>query len=118
MYILDLVGLNNIDLFKEVNVQAKSSEEVLISQETLEYEFLKQCLFNIDEIYLINKEDKKVYGIINRGKWVYKNGSYAPNNNEEQKCLLALGWFDKSKEDTISSSKKLKVVNYDQTLGS
>lgn len=118
MYILDVVGLNNIDLFKEVNVQAKSSGEVLIAQETLEYEFLRQCLYNIEEIYFINREDKKVYGIFKEGKWIYKNGSYNPNNNEEQKCLLALGWFERSEEYTINSLREPKVVNYDQTLGS
>ena len=118
MYILDLVGLNNIDLFKEVNVRAKRPEDVLIKKEIVTYDFLKQCFLNFNEIYLINSKSKRTYGIIRKGAWVYKDKLSSPGGHQEHECLLALGWDTVSSENKVGYEQNSKTINFNQTLGS
>jgi hypothetical protein len=118
MYILDLVGLNNIDLFKEVNVRAKRPEDVLIKKEIVTYDFLKQCFLNFNEIYLINSKSKRTYGIIRKGAWVYKDKLSSPGGHQEHECLVALGWDTVSSENKVGYEQNSKTINFNQTLGS
>ena len=118
MYILDLVGLNNIDLFKEVNVGAKCSEDVLIEKEIITYDFLKQCFLNFNVIYLINSNSKRIYAVIRKGAWIYKDKRSSPSGRQEHECLSALGWDTCFSKNEVEYEKISKIVNFEQTLGS
>lgn len=118
MYILDLVGLNNIDLFKEVNVGAKCSEDVLIEKEIITYDFLKQCFLNFNVIYLINSNSKRIYAVIKKGAWIYKDKRSSPSGRQEHECLSALGWDAYFSKNEVEYGKISKIVNFEQTLGS
>ena len=118
MYILDLVGLNNIDLFKEVNVGAKCSEDVLIEKEIITYDFLKQCFLNFNVIYLINSNSKRIYAVIRKGAWIYKDKRSSPSGRKEHECLSALGWDTCFSKNEVEYEKISKIVNFEQTLGS
>tara|TARA_B100001059_G_C17727563_1_gene524342 strand:- start:64 stop:543 length:480 start_codon:yes stop_codon:yes gene_type:complete len=118
MYILDLVGLNNIDLFKEVNVSAKCSEDVLIEKEIITYDFLKQCFLNFNAIYLINSNSKRIYAVIRKGAWIYKDKRSCPSGRQEHECLSALGWDTCFSKNEVGYEKISKIVNFEQTLGS
>ena len=117
MVIMDLTALNNIDLFKEVNIKAKKSEDVLYIQNTSNYEFLKQCVLYISEISFVDRKSKKIYGLLKDGKWVNKDPSYKPTNKEEIKCLTALGWDDYTIKPFEENQCKFSDVNTIQTLG-
>ena len=117
MVIMDLTALNNIDLFKEVNIKAKKSEDVLFSQNNYQYEFLKQCILYISEISFVDRKSKKIYGLLKDGKWVNKDPSYKPTNKEEIKCLTALGWDDYTIKPFEENQCKFSDVNTIQTLG-
>ena len=117
MVIMDLTALNNIDLFKEVNIKAKKSEDVLFSQNNYQYEFLKQCILYISEISFFDRESKKIYGLLKDGKWVNKNPSYIPINKEEIKCLTVLGWDDCDIKPFKDNKSKFSDINTIQTLG-
>jgi len=117
MVIMDLTALNNIDLFKEVNIKAKKPEDVLFRQNNNQYEFLKQCILYISEISFFDRESKKIYGLLKDGRWVNKNPSYIPVNKEEIKCLTALGWDDCAIKPFKKNKSKFSDINTIQTLG-
>ena len=71
MVILDPEALNNVDRFREVNVEASTPEEVLLdTDKSLEYSFLKQCVKKVNRITLADFDTGKIYGRIERGKWL------------------------------------------------
>ena len=118
MKILDLKALNNIDLFKAVNVKARKPEEVLKSNYRSDFTFVKQCLAKISEVVLVDKETSEIYGRCTKGNWSYINKLYKPKTILEKECLLAIGWGEFVEIENNLQPKNLLKLEKEFTLGS
>lgn len=95
MTILDLKILNDIDRFRNVNIDATTPEDVLINSTSEPFDFLKNCLKKIPDVTLADHESTRIYGQFKMGEWVYKDTSILKEYNVSSfntKCLSALGW--------------------------
>ncbi len=118
MVIFDLLGLNNIDRFKEINVDAENPNEVLCkNEETSDYDFVKQCLVKISEVIFVDKKTSHIFGIYREGSWVYINKSYEPTTPEEKKCLFGIGWYSKCNTKTTITSDYYSDLEHELTIG-
>ena len=89
---LDPVALSNIDRFKEVNLAATHPEDVLRSDWTPTYQFLKQCTKELPRLEFADQRNGQIYGKITKAQWKYKSTAQMPKDKGIATCLSALGW--------------------------
>jgi len=118
MTVLDLAALSNIDLFKEVNVRAKNPDEVLDLNYKPDHSFVKQCFSRISEVTLVDRETGAVYGIYNKGNWIYTDQFHKPKTDLEKECLLAIGWTQTATRSEHLKPKYNLIFERELTLGS
>ncbi len=95
MIILDLARLNDIDRFRQVNVAARSPEDVLPPDPPDSFAFLGSCLRRIPEVTLADHATGRAYGRLRDGAWTYRaaaDGLPFAEDSFERRCLDALGW--------------------------
>ncbi|MDA1239005.1 MAG: hypothetical protein O3A15_08660 [Proteobacteria bacterium] len=118
MTVLDLAGLSNIDLFKEVNIKAKKPDEVLDLNYKTDHSFVKQCFSRIPVVTLVDSETGAVYGSYDKGSWVYKDHLHKPKTDLEKECLLTIGWAQATAKSRHLKPTYNLIFERELTLGS
>ena len=108
MTVLDPVALSNIDRFKEVNLAATHPEDVLRSDWTPTYQFLKQCTKELPRLEFADQRNGQIYGKITKAQWKYKSTAQMPKDKSIATCLSALGW-DGLPDDQHSANSQIDI---------
>ena len=108
MTILDPIALSDIDRFKEVNLAATRPEDVLRSDWTPTYHFLKQCVEELPRLEFADQCDGQIYGKVKKAQWKYKSTAEMPNDKSVADCLSALGW-DGLPDNPHAASKQIDI---------
>ncbi len=108
MTVLDPVALSNIDRFKEVNLAATHPEDVLRSDWTPTYQFLKQCTKELPRLEFADQRNGQIYGKITKAQWKYKSTAQMPKDKSIATCLSALGW-DGLPDDQHSANNQIDI---------
>ena len=87
MTVLDPVALSNIDRFKEVNLAATHPEDVLRSDWTPTYQFLKQCTKELPRLEFADQRNGQIYGKITKAQWKYKSTAQMPKDKGIGTCV-------------------------------
>ncbi len=93
MTILDPVALCHIDRYRNVNIEAKSPNDVLQTSDD-PYRFLTACTKSLDRITFADFHNAKVYGQMASGRWVYRNDATCPNTADLREVLAAIHWHE------------------------
>lgn len=96
MIILDPDALCNIDRYRHVNVDAKTSEDVLMPLATPPYQFIQSCITSLDQVTFADFHTADVYGQIEQGQWQYFNPRLCPKNKTLTDILVSLGCGDQA----------------------
>lgn len=91
MTVLDPVALCNIDRYRNVNIDAKSPDEVLQKSDD-PYRFLTACASALDQMTFADFHSAKVYGQMKSGEWVYHHDAACPDTPGLREILAALHW--------------------------
>ncbi len=100
MVVLDVAKLLDIERFKKINVDADGPDGVRITEEMpaeLNVEFLNQCASRVPSIEFAEQKSGRIYGVLERGEWVWRDMDFAAGNMSDPDTLAglqALGWND------------------------
>lgn len=123
MIILDIKCLLDIDRYTKINIDAKQSDDVYVTQDMraeCNTVFFQQCAHSIPKIIFVDKHTAKVYGRMEHGNWVWRDVEYVSGMSEaaeERIALEAVGW---SKADSVvASGRELENLEHEKahTLG-
>jgi len=100
MVILDVAVMLNIDRYRKVNVDAKRPEDVFdekVMNPAANTKFLERCSRLIETVTFADSESGRVYGRMERGKWVWRDPDLLAEiagDADWVEGLQAIGWDD------------------------
>lgn len=116
MTILDPVALCNIDRYRNVNIEAKSPDEVLEQSED-PYRFLTACTQSLDQITFADFNTAKVYGQMKSGQWIFHNADACPKDANLHEVLSAIHWHQASDTPDVTPPVLDIRAEHNHTLG-
>jgi hypothetical protein len=116
MTVLDPVALCNIDRYRNVNIDAKSPDEVLQKSDD-PYRFLTACANALDQMTFADFHSAKVYGQMKSGQWVYHNDASRPDTTGLLEVLEALHWSTAQDTPDVLAPVLDVKAEHNHTLG-
>ena len=93
MTILDPKAIDQIDLFRHVNIHAKTAADVLTPPPKHDFQFLRQCITMMASITWADQGTGAVWGLMENGKWTAGDPPAMPQALADDNALIAaINW--------------------------
>ena len=117
MTILDLNAICSIDRYRQVNIEARAPEDVLLNGSDIGHAFLTRCIDEIDSVKFADASSGTVYAKFEQGKLVWRSKEIPGNAGEKLANLIKRFQSDVTQivnvgRDELQASKKYTLGSW------